>query len=810
MIASKNGHTTFVALIDQYQQARELVTAVSNGDKSQVGRLLANGVDPNTLDKDLDSVLLLAASAGHVGVANKLIKAGATVDTVFARGFAALHAAADQGHIAVITALLNAGADVNVRCHWGRTPLIFAAAFGKSGATQVLLAAGANANVVSHKGFSPLMRAAQDGLVKIMRLLLAHDANVNAVDERGFSPLLFAASCGHVDVVDQLLTKSANIDHQARTGMTAMHYAAESGRVGVVKRLLASGADASIPDKHGATALHVAVHNGYDEIVSALLAVEADVDAEDEDGWTPEMLAKTPALRKLFSDAKYPEAMKIADMMQAIKDDNVPVVLNLLAKGVDPNSANESGETLSHMAITHKKSSVLDVLLEADGIVHSKPNQAGVTPLVLAIRLGHYRLVNQIYSKVKFVTQQVTNNDVVYDENDALGAGAFGAVYKGSFQGHAVAIKCGNNKNALKAEIDAMLQCKSPYIVDLIAIADRFSEHPKLVLELMDGGSLDKHLEAKRLGKPTVVNYSNVEIAWVVAKALADLHHNGQVHRDLKSGNVLLSTTSFVKVCDLGIARDLDMNMTINMGTPFWTAPEVFKDDDSTTHGYGFAADIYSFGVILTELDTLLPPYASLSKCSTFDIMSRVYKGELRPTLSDTCQPWYSNLANKCLAFDPKDRPSANDIVTLLQAHLGEKNNALSTDAPRPLLHSSSSSSFSTSKTYSSWSKTQLVNTNIVCADCNTPNPWDATLCRDEDSKEPLPSAAKKLKVLLKRIAVANTKGANVKRTVHCRVCCDPVDIELEACPDCPDEPLPDDEKKLQLLLREIKRATAP
>uniref|UniRef100_H3G576 Protein kinase domain-containing protein n=1 Tax=Phytophthora ramorum TaxID=164328 RepID=H3G576_PHYRM len=77
------------------------------------------------------------------------------------------------------------------------------------------------------------------------------------------------------------------------------------------------------------------------------------------------------------------------------------------------------------------------------------------------------------------------------------------------------------------------------------------------------------------------------------------------IHRDLKSNNVLLTDKLEPKVIDFGVSRGLvDLTMTAGVGTPYWTAPEILEGKRYTEK-----ADIYSFGVVLSELDTGKIPY---------------------------------------------------------------------------------------------------------------------------------------------------------------------------------------------------------
>ena len=233
-----------------------------------------------------------------------------------------------------------------------------------------------------------------------------------------------------------------------------------------------------------------------------------------------------------------------------------------------------------------------------------------------------------------------------------------------------------------------MCSCTSPYLQPLLAVLDNGSKEPHfvqpqsfvysptMIMEYMEAGDLHRYLQFKKYRARLSLELSTIEVALVLAMALADLHRRKVVHRDVKSLNIFLSKTHYVRLGDLGSARTLDVDnaMTSNVGTKYWMAPEVLRVPEHGGEGrmYSSASDIYSFGVVLTELDTLTEPYSDLVDRSNIEF--KVRTGQLRPKMSANCPAWLQDLADKCLAFNPKARPAAAEIVKeLLQNRNGKK-----------------------------------------------------------------------------------------------------------------------------------------
>ncbi|KAF0698229.1 Aste57867_11133 [Aphanomyces stellatus] len=270
------------------------------------------------------------------------------------------------------------------------------------------------------------------------------------------------------------------------------------------------------------------------------------------------------------------------------------------------------------------------------------------------------------------------------DQNDLklqrkLGSGAFADVWLATFQGESVAVKkmhsskvTVNQLHSFIDEIKLMATFDSPYIVKLIGAAWTRPSDVKCVMELMEGGDLKDFLDRHNADEFTWNDkYKHIHS---IVEGLVYLHSLSIIHRDIKSRNILLDPKKGTKLTDFGISKeDMQATMTMGVGTFRWMAPEVIQDKD-----YTVAADIYSFGMILSEFDTHHIPYEELKNptngqpVSDSAIMVKVVAGTIKPSFTGSCPEWISDMALQCLSYNPDDRPTAMQLSNIVRLKLKE------------------------------------------------------------------------------------------------------------------------------------------
>jgi serine/threonine-protein kinase len=251
-----------------------------------------------------------------------------------------------------------------------------------------------------------------------------------------------------------------------------------------------------------------------------------------------------------------------------------------------------------------------------------------------------------------------------YEILGELGRGGMGVVYRAWQRrlNRAVALKmilagahaAPATLARFRTEAEAAARLQHPHIVPIFEVGEH-AGMPFAVLELVDGGTL----AARLTGTPMPVRQA-AELAATLARALDHAHHRGVIHRDLKPGNILLTTDGTPKVADFGLAKLIvgggasPTQTGEVLGTPSYMAPE----QAGSQSGIGPAADLYALGAILYELLTGRPPFKAETPQETIrQVVSAepVAPSRLRPKLPRDLE----TICLKCLEKEPARRYSS-------------------------------------------------------------------------------------------------------------------------------------------------------
>ncbi|CAK4614005.1 hypothetical protein LEN26_007542 [Aphanomyces euteiches] len=256
-----------------------------------------------------------------------------------------------------------------------------------------------------------------------------------------------------------------------------------------------------------------------------------------------------------------------------------------------------------------------------------------------------------------------------------LATGGFGSVWLGMYLGEPVAIKVMAEGRLRLApvvqkfidEVKIMAKLDHANIVRFIGACWYSLDAVNLVVEYMDLGDLKDHLD---LHPPSSFPWaSKIQCGMDVLKALIYLHNQNIVHRDIKSRNVLLDTGKPCKLSDFGISREVvSQTMSHEVGTFLWAAPEVLKGGKLTV-----AADIYSFGILLSELDTHQVPFDGLltdfgDVMAPMAIVMKVMQNQIKVAPTPTCPASVVALMERCTQYEAKLRPTAIQVLETLRS----------------------------------------------------------------------------------------------------------------------------------------------
>eukprot|EP00927_Polykrikos_kofoidii_P040907 TRINITY_DN34882_c0_g2_i1.p1 TRINITY_DN34882_c0_g2~~TRINITY_DN34882_c0_g2_i1.p1 ORF type:complete len:762 (+),score=92.96 TRINITY_DN34882_c0_g2_i1:36-2288(+) len=248
------------------------------------------------------------------------------------------------------------------------------------------------------------------------------------------------------------------------------------------------------------------------------------------------------------------------------------------------------------------------------------------------------------------------------------GVGGFGLVLRGRLHETPVAVKVRRTASqndsilgllALLHEARALRYVRHPNVVLLFGVCIDLAESEfGLVCELVQGRDLGRYIAGLR--SPPHEMECRLCLAQDVCRALRFVHGQDPpiVHSDLKSSNVMVEEFDHrprAKLIDFGLSRLVTRRSTAAGGTVHWVAPEVICCPSTRPSP---SSDVFSFGRLLFSILTGQQPLAQISETAIVDmVFIRCVPPLAWPDEPFHCSTRLRNIAERCLLFDPGERP---------------------------------------------------------------------------------------------------------------------------------------------------------
>ena len=156
-------------------------------------------------------------------------------------------------------------------------------------------------------------------------------------------------------------------------------------------------------------------------------------------------------------------------------------------------------------------------------------------------------------------------------------------------------------------------------------------------------------------------NTLKAKIAVEVCFGMSYIHRLGMIHRDLKIENIMLNCIFEAKIIDFDLVHvginSVSQSLTKGIGTLAYMSPEMMNEED-----YDYKTDVYSFGVVLYVMFVGHLPKQSMRDKLTNKPLSF-------PSPSQSISSYCISIIKKCLAFEPSERPTFDEILEDMKCH---------------------------------------------------------------------------------------------------------------------------------------------
>ncbi|MFP3033755.1 MAG: ankyrin repeat domain-containing protein [Wolbachia sp.] len=348
-IANELGKTEVANFLraKQREYDSQLLTAVHNGDVSQVTGLLDKGANILAKDKNGKMPLDIANELGKTAIANFL---RTKLDE-------ALFIAVQSGNVSEVTNLLNGGANIEAKNNKGKTPLDVANEFGKFEALRLLI-----------------NKAIEKDKLDLVISFLDKSAKAKGIDvydpdgwRHNWKVIHHAVYYGNLDIVRDILkfpSEKVGSVHSVGDGWVIIHYAVYYNRKDVISFLIDQGSNVDAKTSYGRrTPLHIAVEQDRLDMAALLISKGANINALDYSrNQTPIQKARAFGKSDIVKLLEYVISNNSTSLHYAAREDKLELANFLLNNGANILARDKNGKTPLDIANEYGKTEIANFL----------------------------------------------------------------------------------------------------------------------------------------------------------------------------------------------------------------------------------------------------------------------------------------------------------------------------------------------------------------------------------------------------------------------------------------------------------------
>jgi len=274
----------------------------------------------------------------------------------------------------------------------------------------------------------------------------------------------------------------------------------------------------------------------------------------------------------------------------------------------------------------------------------------------------------QINTQDMIPPQNFKNKELLADEN-IIGHGGFGDVYKNELHGQEVAIKFPREvkeseskaKRRIAKELQMMKCLPHENIVKVYGVVE-YDKKLGLVLEYCKNGGLNTYVKKS----PTISMKERIEMLFGASLGLEFMHSKQICHFDIKPHNMFLNEENTVKLADFGMSEHLEEGKSFKPGfTLLYCSPEQIKGENP-----GMKADVWSFGMSMYFVSHGRAPFDYLEKMKGHKLEKKEFYQELKkklrkPRVQEDVErnfPRFVSLMRETWSEAPDRRPTMRDV----------------------------------------------------------------------------------------------------------------------------------------------------